>query len=641
MKKLRTDKIMATVNEYLKKRNLETPAPGGTASECHAGVVGLVSPSTPNSFTFSTTSTHHSQIDLQYVRLKSWMMDASEPCRSELSQVLFPLFIHLYLELVAGTGRQTARKFFGKHYQVFLVNRDYESILSQVLTAANVSSSVDMSNSPIIQNLKSGKYLVRLSEVTLNYFLRYLKATENPTLLQIFNTYIEVEVDDSGAGSSGAVFRTPDSHSGASNGLVNGHTPESMTSETLAASADGMDCTQEELQKVKDAIARLKSAQPVPPSLCVYSVSNAYNGLSCACVNSDGSLLSCGFEDSVVKLWKLTAPVHNVGFRQKTFTVGPRGGVSHTLLACDASRIEDDGDGADEEEEAVAEARNGARRRNRGGELFALRGHQGPVMDTCFTHDSSHLLSVSEDTTMRLWNLESGQAVALYRGHTYPVWCVTASPLTMHVATGSYDTTARIWATDYTYPLRTLAGHTQSVDCLAFHSNGTYLATGSCDRTVRLWHVMDGDVARVLVHHKAPVSALAFSPNGKYLASGSEDGAVLVWDLAGGRVLADLVGTDGSTGSTETSEHLDPIASLCWSADSALLVSASTDGCVRSSHFRQTTTSDGSSGWELSEVRQVVCGAGTNGGVGGGQLLHTSLTCHNYLTAVTALDVER
>ena len=420
---------------------------------------------------------------------------------------------------------------------------------------------------------------MRLSEVTLNYFLRYLKATENPTLLQvgihnavmcistpnwcyilghttdlylnncvsaewklnsnnkhneakktifllgvnitffhflqIFNTYIEVEVDESGAGSSGAVFRTPDTHAGAANGLVNGYTPESMTSETMTTSADGMDCTQEELQKVKDAIARLKSAQPVPPSLCVYSVSNAYNGLSCACVNSDGSLLSCGFEDSVIKLWKLTAPVHNVGFRKKTFTVGPRGGVSHTLLACDASRIEDDGDGGEEEEEAAADARNGGRRRNRGGELFALRGHQGPVMDTCFTHDSSHLLSVSEDTTMRLWSLENGQGVALYRGHTYPVWCVTASPLTMHVATGSYDTTARIWATDYTYPLRTLAGHTQSVDCLAFHSNGTYLATGSCDRTVRLWQVMDGDVARVLVQHKAPVSALAFSPNGK------------------------------------------------------------------------------------------------------------------------------
>lgn len=41
---------------------------GGTLTEQQAGVLGLVSPSTPNSFTFSTTSTHHSHIDHQYVR---------------------------------------------------------------------------------------------------------------------------------------------------------------------------------------------------------------------------------------------------------------------------------------------------------------------------------------------------------------------------------------------------------------------------------------------------------------------------------------------------------------------------------------------------------------------------------------------
>ena len=54
-------------------------------------------------------------------RLKAWMMEASEPCRSELSQVLFPLFVHLYLELVTATGRTTANRFFKRHYQVIII----------------------------------------------------------------------------------------------------------------------------------------------------------------------------------------------------------------------------------------------------------------------------------------------------------------------------------------------------------------------------------------------------------------------------------------------------------------------------------------------------------------------------------------
>ncbi|KAK7082102.1 hypothetical protein SK128_020126 [Halocaridina rubra] len=653
MKKVRTEKVMANVNDYLKRRNLEALGSGGatSTSEQQAGILGLVSPSAPNTFTFSTTSSQHTHVDHQYVRLKSWMMEASEPCRSEMSQVLFPLFVHLYLELVSGTGRQAATKFFKKHYQVFLVNRDYEHTLSQVIGASGVSASGDMNSSPVIQNLKSGKYLVRLSELTLNYFLRYLKSSENPTLLQIFNTYIEVEVDESGAGSTVAVFRSPDSSSFIPGGLVNGHTPESLSSEA-ASTADGMDCSVEELRKVKEVMSAIKTALPTPPSLCVYTVYNAYNGLSCATVNKQGRLLSCGFEDSVIKLWKLTPPEHNAGFGKTRSVVGPRGGISHTLLACDASRTEDDGDGGEEdekeEEEMNADARNGGRRRNRGGELFALRSHSGPVFDMAFTHESSHLVSVSEDCTMRLWDLESGQAVALYRGHHYPIWCVTVAPLSMYIATGSYDTTARIWCTDATYPLRTLSGHTRSVDSVAFHPNGSYLATGSCDRSIRMWQVTDGDAARILLHHKTAINSLSFSPNGKYLASGGEDGTVAVWDLAGGKVLTELyAGSQTNLGNSGSpTPHMDSVVSLSWSTDSSLLMSASSDGCVRTSQIRQLSPCDGSCAWDLSEVGQFQCCGSTNGGNAsngsmGGLLLHTSFTCHNYLNAIIAQDVER
>ncbi|XP_064089557.1 TAF5-like RNA polymerase II p300/CBP-associated factor-associated factor 65 kDa subunit 5L isoform X1 [Macrobrachium nipponense] len=652
MKKVRTEKVMANVNDYLKRRNLELLGSGGatSSSEQQAGVLGLVSPSTPNTFTFSTTSTQHTHVDHQYVRLKSWMMEASEPCRSELSQVLFPLFVHLYLELVTGTGRQAANKFFKKHYQVFLVNRDYEHTLSQVIGASGVNASGDLNSSHVIQNLKSGKYLVRLSELTLNYFLRYLKASENPTLLQIFNTYIEVEVDESGAGSTGAVFRTPDASSLGSGHLVNGHTPESLSSEA-ASTADGMDCSVEELRKVKEVMSAIRTALPTPPSLCVYTVYNAYNGLSCATVNKQGRLLSCGFEDSVIKLWKLTPSDHNVSLGRSKTGMGPRGGISHTLLACDDSRTEDDEEGMEEEErdedEMAADLRNGGRRRNRGGELFALRGHSGPVYDMAFTHESSHLLSVSEDCTMRLWDLESGQAVALYRGHQYPVWCLAVAPLTMYMATGSYDTTVRIWYTDATYPLRTLSGHTRSVDSVAFHPNGSYLASGSCDRSIRLWQVTDGDVARILPHHKTAINSLAFSPNGKYLASGGEDGTVAVWDLAAGRVITELFsGTQATTGINGVSTpHMDSVVDLSWSTDSSLLMSASSDGCVRTSQLKQGIASDGGSSWDLCEVGQFQCCGNSNGSstsyVLGGSLLHTSFTCHNYLTAVVAQDVER
>ncbi|CAL4237901.1 unnamed protein product, partial [Meganyctiphanes norvegica] len=146
-----------------------------------------------------------------------------------------------------------------------------------------------------------------------------------------------------------------------------------------------------------------------------------------------------------------------------------------------------------------------------------------------------------------------------------------------------------------------------------------------------------------------------------YLASGGEDGSVVLWDLAVGRILCEL-GTSSSSnshhsnhhtqqnsGGSNSSQHTDSVVSLCWSKDSNLLISASTDGCVRTSQLKQINNSDGSSSWELVEVAQVIVGSGSNNSNGhssssssnGGSLVHTSVTNQNYLTAVVALDVER
>ena len=67
-----------------------------------------------------------------------------------------------------------------------------------------------------------------------------------------------------------------------------------------------------------------------------------------------------------------------------------------------------------------------------------LRGHSGPVYDVSYTAQGRYLMSVSEDTTMRLWDLKSGVNKAIYHGHSYPIWSVDADRVGFNLVTGQF-----------------------------------------------------------------------------------------------------------------------------------------------------------------------------------------------------------
>lgn len=112
-----------------------------------------------------------------------------------------------------------------------------------------------------------------------------------------------------------------------------------------------------------------------------------------------------------------------------------------------------------------------------------LRGHSGPVYCLDFSPDKMTLLSSSEDTSIRLWNLLTWTCVVVYKGHLFPVWKAVFSPHGgYYFASAGYDSTARLWATDSYSALRIFAGHYADVTAIIFHPNSNYVATGSADR---------------------------------------------------------------------------------------------------------------------------------------------------------------
>jgi WD40 repeat protein len=171
------------------------------------------------------------------------------------------------------------------------------------------------------------------------------------------------------------------------------------------------------------------------------------------------------------------------------------------------------------------------------GEIRKFIGHTGAVENVAFTPDGTRLVTASQDTTARVWDVATGKELVTFTGHNEAVRGLAVLPDGKRVATAGWGGHVRLWDLDTGRELRDYKGHTDEVWWVACDAAGRRLLTAGKDRTVRLWDVETGrELKRLSGGHLKTVTAAVFLPDGHRAVSAGEDGILCLWDLDTGKV---------------------------------------------------------------------------------------------------------
>lgn len=245
--------------------------------------------------------------------------------------------------------------------------------------------------------------------------------------------------------------------------------------------------------------------------------------------------------------------------------------------------------------------------------MLELCGHLGPVRALAYAPNGRSLASGSDDATVRLWQIPSGECSVTLASHKDRIRALSFDSEGQHLISGAWDDQvivhrflkkgppkSRVLSGQYLGGVWSLAvrpgendlivgagdgslayysglskskpqmlrEHQYPISGVAWSPDGRTLATVSYDRAIRLW---EGDWLQTRFIASDPsywLHCLAWSPSGSKFVVG-EDASLLLWSLAGEQLLPPLEG------------HSDRVVAVQFSPDGERLFSASWDGTLR------------------------------------------------------------
>lgn len=258
-------------------------------------------------------------------------------------------------------------------------------------------------------------------------------------------------------------------------------------------------------------------------------------GRNALAFSPDGSLLALAGNDSMVRIWQISAGINPYRRNNPSITleVGKKEYYTSVAFSPDGKWL---AAGTTTRALFIWKIPEGVL-------LYKLEGESGPAKDLKFSPDGDQLV-VSSNLEAEIWQVDRNQLVRV-NSFSYgltSVYDVAISPRGDLVASARGDGTVWLQTIPKGQVVSRLGGNQAVVSKIVFSSDGRLLATRSMDGKINVWQINGIDTGPTSINlvnsfqtdnRYGPIS---FSPDNRYLATSSLISGILLWGVFDGNI---------------------------------------------------------------------------------------------------------
>lgn len=203
--------------------------------------------------------------------------------------------------------------------------------------------------------------------------------------------------------------------------------------------------------------------------------------------------------------------------------------------------------------------------------MFRLVGHTAGVLDVCI--DRRFIITCSKDTTIKVWDRQTGALLKTLLGHRGPVNAVQVRGNLLASASG--DGMSKLWRLEDGLCIKEFQSKDRGLACVEFSEDGRTIFAGGNDKVIYEYDTVTGQRLRELKGHEDLVRSLHLDSANSRIVSGSYDSSIKVWDIKRGESAEDgglKINFEGWTSSWMLAAKSNYRKIVCTSQDGRVVI---------------------------------------------------------------------